>query len=50
MTIEDVDLSGPEPKSRGSFSVQARAIVNCAGLGSARIAALAGIDIDKVGV
>lgn len=50
VTIEDVDLSGPELQSRGSFSVQARALVNCAGLGSGRIAALAGIDIDKVRV
>lgn len=48
MTIEDVDLSGPEPKSHGTYIVQARAVVNCAGLGSGRIAALAGIDLDEV--
>lgn len=47
VTIEDVDLSGPEPKSHGTFNVQARAVVNCAGLGSGRIAALAGIDLDQ---
>lgn len=47
MTIEDVDLSGPEPHTRGAFTIQARTVVNCAGLGSARVAALAGIDVDQ---
>jgi len=45
--IEDVDLSSPHRKVKSRFSLQARCIVNCAGLGSARIAALAGIDVDK---
>ncbi|GAB5034820.1 fad dependent oxidoreductase [Nannochloropsis oceanica] len=45
--IEDVDLSSPNRKVKSRFSIQARSIVNCAGLGSARVAALAGIDVDK---
>ena len=47
VTIEDVDLSGPEPQTHGTYTVQARAVVNCAGLGSGRIAALAGIDLEQ---
>ena len=33
----------------GSFSIESAIVINCAGLGSDRIAAMAGIDIDAVG-
>jgi hypothetical protein len=46
--IEQVDYSGREPKVIGRSSLQARTIINCAGIGSARVAAMAGIDIDQV--
>lgn len=49
VTIEEVDLSKGDPRTLSSFTIQARAVINCAGIGSGRIAALAGIDIDQVG-
>ncbi len=45
--VEDVDLSGPTRVVKSRTTLQARCVINCAGLGSARISALAGIDVDK---
>ena len=45
--LEDVDLSGSTRKVKSRTTLQARCVINCAGLGSARISALAGIDVDK---
>lgn len=45
--VEEVDLSGPQRRVKARTSLQARCVVNCAGLGSGRISALAGIDVDE---
>ena len=43
VTIDEVDLSGVERVVKSSMRLQARCIINCAGLGSGRVSALAGI-------